>query len=105
MSLSPNDFPFIQDYLSKFKTLRILLKECEIYTKDDQCIYATLSKLGIAYFVFVSPFYATKEALGDSYIELSLKSFCNSLIREQDKILHLGVINTTYTSNKALVAQ
>jgi hypothetical protein len=27
------------------------------------------------------------------------------LIREQDKLLHLGVINTVGTSNKALVAQ
>jgi len=35
----------------------------------------------------------------------SFEAFCDSLIREQDKLLHLGVINTAYTSNKALVAQ
>ena len=30
MTLSPNDFPWIEYYLSKFKTLRILCQECEI---------------------------------------------------------------------------
>jgi hypothetical protein len=35
MTLSPNDFPCIEDYLSKFKTLRILFKECKIDMKDD----------------------------------------------------------------------
>jgi hypothetical protein len=55
--------------------------------------------------MFVSIVYSTKEFLGDSYIESSIKSFCDSLIREKDKILHLGVTNTVGTSNKALVAQ
>jgi hypothetical protein len=31
--------------------------------------------------------------------------FCDSLIREKDKLLHLGVINTAGTSNKALMDQ
>jgi hypothetical protein len=37
-------------------------------------------------------------------IYLSLKhSFCDALIREQDKLVQLGVISTVGTSNKALV--
>jgi hypothetical protein len=104
MFLSPNDFPCIGCYLS-FKTLRILLKECEIDMNGDQCVYVIQVKLGTAYFVFVSTFYATIKALGDSYIEPSLKSFCDSLIREKDKRLHLRVINTAGISNKALMAQ
>jgi hypothetical protein len=67
MSLSPNYFPSIEYCLSKFKTLRILLKECEINIKDDRCIYVILFKLGTTYSMFVSTFYATKEALWDSY--------------------------------------
>jgi hypothetical protein len=30
MNLSPNDFPCIEYYLSKFKTLRILYEECQL---------------------------------------------------------------------------
>jgi hypothetical protein len=37
----------------------------------------------------------TKEVLiiqGDTYKMLSFEAFCDSLIREQDKLLHLGLI-------------
>jgi hypothetical protein len=37
-TLSPNYFPFIEDYLSKFKTLRILCIECNLDLKEDRCI-------------------------------------------------------------------
>jgi hypothetical protein len=46
-----------------------------------------------------------KEALGKAYVKPTLESFFSSLIREEDKLLQLGVINTAGTSNKALVAQ
>ena len=42
MTLSPNDFPFIQDYLSKFKTLRILCIQWKIDIPKDRCIYVIL---------------------------------------------------------------
>ena len=45
-----------------------------------------------------------KEALGKAYVQPTLESFCTSLIREEDKLVQLGVINTAGTSNKALVA-
>ena len=50
--------------------------------KDDQCIYFILAKLGSAYSVFVSNFYATREALMSGYKKPSLESFCDSLMRE-----------------------
>jgi hypothetical protein len=53
--------------------------------------------------VFVSKFYAMKEAIGTTYQKPTLESFCDALIREQDKLVQLGVINTAGTSNKALV--
>jgi phosphopantetheinyl transferase (holo-ACP synthase) len=105
LTLSPSDFSCLGDYLSKFKTLRILCEECKIVMKKERCIYLILSKLGSAYSVFVSTFYAMKEAVGKAYVEPTLESFCTSLIREEYKLVQLGVINTAGTSNKALVSQ
>jgi hypothetical protein len=68
-------------------------------------IYDILAKLGSVYFVFVSTFYATREALGTTYKQPSLKSFCDALIWEQDNLVQLGLISTVGTSNKALVVQ
>jgi hypothetical protein len=47
-------------YLSKFKTPILLCIECNLYMKEDICIYDILSNLGSAYSVFVSTFYATR---------------------------------------------
>ena len=82
LSLNPNYFSCIQDYLSKYKTLRLLCVECKIKKEDKQCIYHILSKLGPVYFVFVSTFYSMKESLtAASYQYPSHESFCDSLIR------------------------
>jgi hypothetical protein len=102
LTLSPNDFSCIEDYLSKFKTLINLCEKCKIKIEEDCCIYLILSKLGSAYSVFISTFYAMQEALGTTYKNPSLEDFCDALIREQDNLVQLGVINTTGTSNKAL---
>ena len=88
LSLNPNDFSCIQDYLSKYKTLRLLCAECKIKKEDKQCIYHIFSKLGLAYSIFVSTFYSMKESLtATSYQEPILESFFDSLIREQDKLI------------------
>jgi hypothetical protein len=104
LTLSPSDFSCIEDYLSKSKTLRTLCEECKIKIKEDRCIYLILFKLACTYSVFVSTFYAMQEALGTTYQKPSLENFCDALIREQDKLVQLGVINTAGTFNKALVA-
>jgi hypothetical protein len=44
-----------------------------------------------------------QEALGTAYVKPTLENFCDALIREQDNLVQLGVINTTGTSNKSLV--
>ena len=54
--LNPSDFSCIQDYLSKYKTLRLLCEECKIKKEEKQCIYHILSKLGPAYSIFVYTF-------------------------------------------------
>ena len=40
-----------------------------------------------------------------SYQEPSLESFCDSLIREQDKLIHLGIFNNADISGKTLLSQ
>ena len=89
MTLSPNDFSCIEDYLSKFKILRHVCIECKLDLKEDLCIYVILAKIGSAYSIFVSTFYATREALGTAYKNPSLESFCDALIREKDKLMQL----------------
>jgi hypothetical protein len=44
-----------------------------------------------------------QEAPGIAYKKPSLENFCDSLTREKDKLVQLGVISTAGTSNKALV--
>ena len=57
-------------------------------------------------FCFLSTFYSMKESFTTaSFQELSLESFCDSLIREQDKLIHLRIINNADTSGKALLSQ
>ena len=44
-----------------------------------------------------------KESLTEaSYKKPSIESFCDYLIREQDKLIHLGIIYNADTSRKAL---
>ena len=64
ISLDPNNFDTIQYFISKFKSLRFQLKDCNIEKKDEQLIYAVISKLGESYSIFVSTFYLTRDALG-----------------------------------------
>ena len=73
--------------------------------EEKRCIYLILSKLGSAYSVFVSTFYAMREALGEeAYEKPTLESFCASLIWEEDNLVQFEVINTAGPSNKALVS-
>jgi hypothetical protein len=67
LTLNPSDFSSIGDYLSKFKTLIILCEECEINMDYGCCIYLILSKIGSAYFAFISTFYSMREAQGTTY--------------------------------------
>ena len=92
ISLNPSDFSCIQDYLSKYKTFTLLCEECKIKKEEP------------AYSVFVSTFYSMKESLNaSSYQDPTLESFCDSLIREKDMLIHIGIINNAYTSGKALL--
>ena len=55
--------------------------------------------------MFVSTFHSTREAFisqGQTYKPPSFDSFCDSLIREQEKLLHLCLLNLGNSSKKAL---
>eukprot|EP00253_Pinus_taeda_P027041 PITA_27041 len=108
LTLDPNNFSCIEDFLSKFKTLRYLLEGVKIKKEDSNLIYFILTKLGPAYSVFVSTFHSTREAFicqRKDYKAPSFDSFCDSLIREQEKLLHLGLLNLGNSSKKALADQ
>jgi hypothetical protein len=100
MTLSPNDLPCVEDYFCTFQTLILLLKNSKIDLKDDRCIYVILSNIDSEYYVFVSTFDATRESLRGAYQTPTIESFCDSLIREKDKFLQLGMISTTGTLTK-----
>ena len=63
LTLEPSNFPSIEDYLSRFKTLKLLLEGYNVSKKEDPLIYGILAKLPLAYSVFVSTFHSTREAL------------------------------------------
>jgi hypothetical protein len=95
LTLDPSNFSSIEDYLFKFKTLKLLLEGCNVSKEEDPLIYGILSKLPPAYSIFVSTFHSTREALlnaGTKYKTPSLDTFYDSLVREQEKILHLGLV-------------
>ena len=49
LTLDPNNFSSIEDFLSKFNTLRLLLEGCKVKKEDGSLIYSVLTKLGPAY--------------------------------------------------------
>lgn len=96
LTLDPNNFSCIEDFLSKFKTLKLLLEGVKVKKEDSSLIYSILTNLGPTYSVFVSTFHSTREAFisqGQAYKSPSFDSFCDSLIREQEKLLHLGLLH------------
>eukprot|EP00253_Pinus_taeda_P011674 PITA_11674 len=108
LTFDPNNFSCIEDFLSKFKTIRLLLEGVKVKKEDSALINCILTKLGPAYSVFVSTFHSTREAFisqGHDYKPPSFDAFFDSLIREQEKLLHLGLPNPGNSSKKALTAQ
>ena len=45
LTLAPSNFCFIEDFLSKFKTLALLLECCKVKKENESPIYGILSKL------------------------------------------------------------
>ena len=75
IGLSSCDFDNVQEFFSKFNSIRLELSNCEIAKDDEQLILSILSKLDPEYSIFVSTFYATTYALGSAYKMPSLDEF------------------------------
>jgi len=70
------------------------LKQCDLEKEDEQLILSILAKLGPAYSVYVSTFYATMDAFGSKFTMPSLEEFATQLTREQVKLLHMGTLKS-----------
>ena len=62
---------------------------CGIEKKDEQLVLSILSKLGSEFSVFISTFHFGRLENPNWKIP-SLYSFIESLIKEQDKLIHIG---------------
>ena len=103
-SLSPSNFESLEGLFTKFKSLVLMLKQCGIEKADDQLILSILSKLGLDYSVFVSTFHATRLVV-PKWKMPSLNSFLDSLTKEKDKLIHMGVLNYSKGKDHALLVQ
>ena len=91
VSLHPSIFKTIEQFFSKFKSLVLQCRQCRIEWKDEQNVLSILSKLGPEYSVYVSMFHSKREIFPDWKLP-SLDSFSESLIKEHDKLIRMGVI-------------
>ena len=82
IALHPSIFETIQQLFTKFKSLSLQCRQCEIERKDEQHVLSILRKLGFEYSVFVSIFHSKIDSFPDWEIP-SLDSFGESLIKEQ----------------------
>ena len=94
LSLHPSSFETIEKLFSKFKSLVLQYRHCGIEWKDGQNVLSILNKLGPEYFVYVSMFHSKQEIFLNWKLP-SLDSFSESLIKEQDKLIRMGVIQTS----------
>ena len=94
ISLRPSEFETIKEFITKFKSLVLLLKQCGITKEEDQLILSILSKLGPKNSLFVSTFYATKLAVRNWRMP-SLDAFIDSLTQEKGKLIQMGTLKTS----------
>ena len=104
LSLSPRIFYYIEGFFTKFKSLVLILKKCGIEKAYDQLILSILSKLGPDYSVFVSTFHATRLVIPKWKMPY-LNYFIDSLTKEQDKLIHMGVLNYSKEKDHSLLVQ
>ena len=81
-----------------------MLNQYGIEIEYDQLILSILSKLGRDYSVFVSTFHATRLVVPKWKIT-SLNYFLDSITKEKDKLIHMGVLNSPKRKDDALLVQ
>lgn len=83
VSLLPNSFPTIEDFLNKFRTTRFVLHRCGKTKTDLECIHLILSKLRGPFQFFASTFYSTMDDLGAHFTMPTFDVFCEHLSHDQ----------------------
>ena len=81
-----------------------MLNQCGIEMEYDQLILYILSKLGPDYSVFVSTFHATRLVV-PKWKMPSLNYFLDSLTKDKNKLIHMGVLNSPKSKDHALLVQ
>ena len=81
-----------------------MLKKCGIEKANDQLVLSILSKLCPNYSFFVSTFHATRLVV-PKWKMPSLNSFLDSLTKEKDKLIHMGVLNYPKGKDHDLLVQ
>ena len=99
IALQPNSFESIQQFFTKYKSPVLQCKQCGLERKDEQLVLYVLRKLGSQYSIFVSTFHSGSASIPNWKMP-SLYDFDESLIQEQDKLVQMGVIQTS--KNQAL---
>ena len=100
IALHPNSFETIQHFFTKSKSLAPQCKQCGIERKDEQLVVSILNNFGSKYSIFISTFHFGRASIPNWKIH-SLDAFAKSLIQEQDKLVQMGVIQTS--KNQALL--
>ena len=75
------------------------MKKCGLERKDEQLLLYVWRNIGFEYSVFFSTFHSRRASIPNWRIP-SLDAFVESLIQEQDKLVQMGVIQTS--KNQAL---
>ena len=81
-----------------------MINQCGIEKEYDQLIISILSKLVPDYSVFVSIFHATRLVVPKWKIP-SLNYFLDSITKDKDKLIHMGVFNSSKGKDHALLVQ
>ena len=93
-SLQPSNFETLNEFFTKFKHIVLLLKQCEVEKEDYQLILTIFSKLGAHYSGFFSTFHAGNLTT-PGWKMPSLNSFIESLTKEHDKLVQMGIIQSS----------
>lgn len=96
-------FPFIEDFLMKFKQQRNLLEGCGKVKIENECIYMILSKLQGNFQIFSYTFHSIMDTLGPRFTMPTFEVFCDHLDREQSNLTQLDFLKGS--KNQVLVSQ
>ena len=92
--MQPSSFETIHQIFTKFKSLALKCKQCGIERKDEQLALSVLNKIGSDYSLFVSTFHFGRDSIPNWKIP-SLGGFAEFLIQEQEKLVQMGVLQTS----------